>query len=126
MIKLTLSLLLFALPAYAGEPLCPKENTSVEILECMVGELEKTEQSLDEAFQREKNKAVKFDTFINEAMQRTGRNLEALEKSQEAFIEYRDAECLRERVFVDTGSMAGHTEIGCKITLNKQRIEELK
>ena len=114
--------LFFSSNSFAADQLsCPKTLSNVELLNCMVDNLQQLESELAAAHETALANAREVDSQLRYSVIQ-----EHTLKSISTFKAYKKAECERQRAVLTTGSMAGHAQVGCEIGLIRARLEELK
>ena len=88
---------------WSAEHICSPQLSNVEILDCMVQYFESIESQ-------------RLTLEVEQVADINGN------ESRKAFENYREEECLRQRISMGGASMAGHMQVGCKIKLTEQRI----
>lgn len=100
---------------------CPKDLSNVELLNCMVNNLQQLESALAAAYEAALANAREDDSLYEHSVIQ-----EHTLKSISTFKAYKEAECERQRALLTTGSMAGHAKVGCEMRLINARLDELK
>ncbi|WP_421710362.1 lysozyme inhibitor LprI family protein [Algihabitans sp.] len=95
-------------------------SSQVEIASCVSAQVNIVGLALDQALGFARDAAVELDGV-------TGRDvaLPALEKSQGAWVAYRDAQCRYRATLFGGGSGSGIAEGACHVALTRARIAEL-
>lgn len=123
---------LLTLPAYAekvavNDPLTQcydaTQNIQTDIAhamqQCLTTKLAQSNEVLDSAYGQTKASLESIDSVaMTDAVK-------ALEKSQAAFAEFREAECERESAAMMGGTGSGNVLLACEIKLNQWRIDQL-
>jgi uncharacterized protein YecT (DUF1311 family) len=74
----------------------------------------------------ERDLGIAYAARLQEANAKGGGVLAAYRKANEAWREYRDAECARRRDFVPAGSSAEDYQLGCVIELTRRRALDMR
>lgn len=94
-------------------------NVKQAVQTCLVNKVEVSTKLLDSAYGQAKAELEGIDSVA------TADAVKALEKSQMAFIEFRDAECERESAAMMGGTGSGDILLSCKAQLNNWRVDQL-
>lgn len=104
----------------------PDTNWTTHVINyCQSQQLEVEEQKLEEAYQNLMSTVQRrFDWLTTEATDRNQVEL-SLQKSQQAWIKYREEHCQYYRGLASRGTASGSYYLSCKTTLTKARIDLL-
>lgn len=119
----TITVLVFtAVPGYADTAMeCGVEASSqVEIAGCVEAQRDVVNRVLEETLGFARDAATELDTVTKRESA-----VPALERSQNAWVAYRDAHCGYDAALYGGGSGAGITEAACHVELTRLRIADL-
>lgn len=132
LLKSALFMIAFTTPIYAKEavntdPLAQcyeaaqniETNVKQAVQTCLTKKVEESIKLLDSTYGQAKAALEGIDSVA------TADAVKALEKSQMAFIEFRDAECERESAAMMGGTGSGDILLSCKAQLNNWRVDQL-
>lgn len=95
--------------------------TRIGVSDCLRRKVAEADEALAEALAAAQRQAAGLDAVASRST-----TLAALERSQEAFRAYQDAECTREAAQVGAGTGAADVERDCRVRLARIRIGELR
>jgi uncharacterized protein YecT (DUF1311 family) len=101
------------LPVTARGADCEKATTQREIEECSRAEFENLNRALETA----------YSDYLKPL---AGREHDLLERAQESWLRYRDANCEASAAVYAGGSLAATELVACKKRLSQERLAELK
>ena len=122
MISLMMAVALLA----AQEPDCRTAETQADLNRCAYLEFEAADRELNQLWPQIIASARAADTEINREHDQAPTSEQALRNAQRAWITFRDEHCTYEGHEARGGSMETMLYEGCRATLTRQRIEQLR
>jgi uncharacterized protein YecT (DUF1311 family) len=110
--RLTLIFLPLLLLPGSAHAQCEDKQTTMETVNCMDGEVKKTDAELNRVYQAALKK-------------HRPENVEKLRKAQRAWIVFRDAQCTAEGSIYEGGTIQPIVEAHCRVKLTQERTKYL-